>query len=221
MSTERIVETGLLSLVILEERAGEQECRMENQIQDTETNVAQRLARAIRGRRTMTLCYLTYETSEQRERLAAQVAEELGGREQVSLHDLREASTQGLVELLGGPEGAPPLQVTDPGAWPGGARNFGEILSLSRDRMAKECARPLLFWGTTAEINQVLRGGGDLHSWSSGTFDFAASDRKPVQTGGDPEIPVPSAGPASGQPGGSGPARARAEWSETAAPASP
>ena len=125
----------------------------------------------------MTLCCLTYESDEQRNRLAAEVAEKLGAHETLSLGDAREASTQGLVDLLGGAKGAAPLQVTDPGDWPGGARKLGELLSVSRDRISDECARPLLVWGTPSEVREILQGGVDLHSWSSGTFDFAADER--------------------------------------------
>ena len=171
---------------------------MENEPEGTEREIARRLERTVRDRTSMTLCYLTYESYEQRNRLAGDVAEKLGAHESASLGEAREASTQGLVELLGGPKGAAPLQVTDPGDWPGGASKFGELLSVSRDRISEECPRPLLIWGTSTEVNEILQGGMDLHSWSSGTFDFAADDRKATRPGGDPATPATPA-----RPGGS------------------
>lgn len=142
-----------------------------------EANTARRLERMIANRTTITMCYLTYGSDEQRERIAAHAAERLGA-ERTSLGEARSDTTQELVRLLGGPAGAPPLQATDPGAWPGGARTLGETLAIARDTMRNECQRPVLVTGTDAEINEMLQGGEDLHGWSCGTYDFAADERE-------------------------------------------
>ena len=164
---------------------------MEKEQMASEQETARLLERTVRGRTELTLCYLTYASDDQRKRVSSNVAEKVGAHESVSLGDAREASTQGLVELLGGPKGTAPLQVTDPGDWPGGAVEVGKLLSVSRGRINEECPRPLLICGTSTEVNAILQGGQDLHSWSSGVFDFAANERKPIQPGGDPALPVP------------------------------
>ena len=168
---------------------------MENEFQPTERQTLRALERTVKDRESMTLCCLTYGSEEQHNRLASELAEKLGAHETVSLGNAREASTEGLVELLRGGKGAAPLQITDPADWPTGATKLGELITLSRGRLSDECARPLLVWGTSNEVNEILRGGMDLHSWSSGTFDFAADDRemKPITPGGDPAVPAPPA----------------------------
>jgi hypothetical protein len=190
---------------------------MEHTLDGREQTTARRLERAIAGRQGMTLCYLVYESGEQRERLSGHIAERLNARRTVSLADARENSMQALVEQLEGPPGSPPIQVKDPGGWPGGAAGLGQMLELAKGRMSSECARPVLVWAQDAELTTLMRAGRDLHSWSSGTFDFAegrrrsadgqetshnGGTRQAVSAGGSTEVAPPPPRPKTGTTGG-------------------
>ena len=72
-------------------------------------------------------------------------------------------------------------------------------------------ASPLHIWGTLTEVNEILQGGMDLHSWSSGTFDFAADDRKPTRPGGDPATLATPARPGGSETREGGAARTHHE----------
>lgn len=145
---------------------------MTSRLRNSEADVARRLERRMTGRTTMTMCYLTYEGDEQRERITTHATTKLEA-ERRSLGEARANTTEELVRLLGGASGTPPRLATDPAAWPGGARRFGETLAIARDVVRNECRRVILIMGSDAEITEVLQGGEDLHGWSS-TYDFAA-----------------------------------------------
>ena len=188
---------------------------MEHTLDSSEQTTAQRLERTVAGRQSMTLCYLVYESEEQRERLSGHIAERLNAHKGVSLADARENSVQALVEQLEGPPGSPPIQVKEPAGWPGGAAGLGQMLQLARGRMSSECARPVLVWAKDAELTTLMRAGEDLHSWSSGTFDFAegrerersangqekgynGGTRQAVSAGGNTEVSPPPPRPKTG-----------------------
>ena len=197
---------------------------MEHTLDSSEQTTAQRLERTVAGRQSMTLCYLVYESEEQRERLSGHIAKRLNAHKEVSLADARENSMQALIEQLEGPPGSPPIQVKDPAGWPGGAAGVGQMLQLARGRMSSECARPVLVWAKDAELTTLMRAGEDLHSWSSGTFDFAegrersanghetdpnSRTRQAVSAGGSTEVAAPPPRPKTGTAGSERPATDR------------
>ena len=95
---------------------------MEHTLDNREQTTAQRLERTVARRQSMTLCYLVYESEEQRERLSEHIAERLNAQRTVSLANARENSMQALIEQLEGLPGSPPIQVKNPASWPGEPR---------------------------------------------------------------------------------------------------
>ena len=147
---------------------------VESKLSTGETTTAARLERAVgRTDGAFRVCYLVFKDTEQQERVGAALAERLGANERRSLSTVREASTQALVTALQGD--GKPIVVTDLERWPGGIEDAGLTLNGARDRLADECPRPILICTSETNLTAMLKAGADLHSWSSGTFDFASA----------------------------------------------
>lgn len=134
------------------------------------------LERAIKGGGDGICCFLVYEGTDDRRGGAARLAEDLGASETVELA----GHTGGMTELrqrLADAPGDGPVQVTGIEHWPGGVKDLGEQLGVGLAKLRNECPRPVLVWARDAELNELLKAGGDLHARVNGNFDLRPETR--------------------------------------------
>lgn len=135
------------------------------------------LGRAVGGGRDGVRCFLVYEGEGDRRAGAERLAADLGATETVEL----DADTATLGELSRQVAEAPgdgPVQITGVEHWPGGPGKLGEQLGTGLTRFKNECPRAVLVWARDSELNDILKGQGDLHSRVDGAFDLRPEGRE-------------------------------------------
>ena len=146
----------------------------ERGMRQEEQETGRRLRRALTGRRSFTLCFLTYADRKQRDRLSAHFAETLDANELVRLTPQDEPNTPALLKRMAGEPGTPPLQIQDIEQWPEELETLAYRLNLARERFAETCNRPILIWARDEQVTTFVTRSPDLWAWTSGTFDLAA-----------------------------------------------
>ena len=96
----------------------------ERGMRQEEQETGRRLRRALTGRRSFTLCFLTYADRKQRDRLSAHFAETLDANELVRLTPQDEPNTPALLKRMAGEPGTPPLQIQDIGSGPRSSKRW-------------------------------------------------------------------------------------------------
>ena len=133
-----------------------------------------RLRRLLTGRRSFTLCFLTYSDSAYRDRVARFLKKRLraddprryrSGRAHRHGGALREPGRE--LEQTARPSS--PVRNTGPE----GFDNLLVRLNRRRESLAAWCPRPLLFWVLSRHLPHVATRAADLWAWRSGVFDFA------------------------------------------------
>ena len=132
-----------------------------------------RLQRLLAGKRSFTLCFLTYSDSAYRERAAEFLRARLGGPVGVRLDGETLTGTEELFERLSVDSGSGPAQLSGLERWPNGVEDLLRRLNHRREALAARCARPLLFWILSRDLGMVATGAADLWAWRSGVFDFS------------------------------------------------
>ena len=132
-----------------------------------------RLQRLLAGKRSFTLCFLTYSDSAYRERAAEFFRARLGGPAGVRLDDETLTGTEELFGRLSVDPGSGPAQLSGLERWPEGIEDLLRRLNHRREALAAHCARPLLFWILSRDLGMVATGAADLWAWRSGVFDFS------------------------------------------------
>ena len=141
-----------------------------------ETEQYRMLARLLTGKDRWTLCFLIYETREQRDRMAAQLAELLEARATVRFGPHDKTSTRAVRRRLAGNGEKTPVQVLDADRWPEGLKTLAYRLNLAREALPEDTDRAVLVWGSDDDITTFARSSADLWDWRSGVFDFRAPE---------------------------------------------
>ena len=131
-----------------------------------------RLRRLLEGRRSFTLCFLTYSDSFYRDEAAGFLERRLDAAVRVSIDREVRIGTEDLFERLSADPHRGPAQLMGLEHWPEGLDNLLTRLNHRREALAKRCARPLLFWVLSRDLGAVATGAADLWAWRSGVFDF-------------------------------------------------
>ena len=132
-----------------------------------------RLQRLLEGRRSFTLCFLTYSDSFYRERAADFLEKRLGANVRVSIDPNSAIGTEDLFDRLSAAPPNSPSQLMGLEHWPEGIDNLLTRLNYRREALAERCTRPLLFWVLSRDLNKVTIKAADLWAWRSGVFDFS------------------------------------------------
>ena len=131
-----------------------------------------RLQRLLEGRRSFTLCFLTYSDSFYRDRAASFLEKRLDANVRVSIDPDTAIGTEDLFERLSAAPPNSPSQLMGLEHWPEGIDNLLTRLNYRREALAERCPRPLLFWVLSRDLNKVTTKAADLWAWRSGVFDF-------------------------------------------------
>ena len=131
-----------------------------------------RLRRMLEGRRSFTLCFLTYTDSVYRDRVSDFLEEQLSARVRVAIDPSTRIGTEALFETLGAEPASGPAQLVGLEHWPDGIDDLLKRLNYRRGALAEHCARPLLVWIPSQHLRHLATGAADLWAWRSGVFDF-------------------------------------------------
>ena len=132
-----------------------------------------RLQRLLEGRQSFTLCFLIYSDSFYRDQAASFLEKRLSAQVRVSIDRETSIGTEDLFERLNAAPLSSPSQLMGLEHWPEGLDNLLTRLNYRREALAERCARPLLFWVLSKDLDKVATRAADLWAWRSGVFDFA------------------------------------------------
>ena len=131
-----------------------------------------RLKRALTGRASFTLCFLTFSDTSYRDHAAQFFRGRLQADAPVAIDPRVHVGTEALFLRLGAGSAASPAQLVGVEHWPEGLDDFLGRLNHRREALADRCPRPLLFWIPSLTVAMVATRAADLWAWRSGVFDF-------------------------------------------------
>ena len=131
-----------------------------------------RLQRLLNGRRSFTLCFLTFSDSVYRDEVADFLERRLKAHVRVAIDPEERIGTETLFEKLSTDPDSGPVQFMGVESWPEGLDNLLGRLNQRREALAERCPRPLLFWVLSSQLPTVAMRATDLWAWRSGVFDF-------------------------------------------------
>ena len=131
-----------------------------------------RLKRALTGRASFTLCFLTFSDSAYRDHAAQFFRGSLRAEAPVVVDPDARIGTEELFLRLGAGDATAPAQLVGIEHWPEGLDDLLARLNHRREALAERCARPLLFWVPSLLTATVATRAADLWAWRSGVFDF-------------------------------------------------
>ena len=136
-----------------------------------------RLHRLLNGRRSFTLCFLTYSDSVYRDKVAGFLEGRLSAHVRVSIDPTARIGTEALFDSLSADPRSSPAQITGLESWPEGLDDLLGRLNRRRETLAERCPRPLLFWVLSSHLEKVATRAADLWAWRSGVYDFTLPSR--------------------------------------------
>ena len=131
-----------------------------------------RLQRMLEGRRSFSLCFLTYSDSSYRDKVADFLEAKLRAGVRVTIDPDATIGTEALFEKLSADGDNGPAQLIGLERWPEGLDDLLTRLNYRRGALAERCARPLLIWVPSQHLRRLATGAADLWAWRSGVFDF-------------------------------------------------
>ena len=131
-----------------------------------------RLQRLVNGRRSFTLCFLTYSDSFYRDEAADFLEGRLGAHVRVAIDPEERIGTEVLFDRLSADPDGGPAQLMGLEFWSEGLDDLLGRLNQRREALAERCPRPLLFWVLSRDLPAVATRAADLWAWRSGVFDF-------------------------------------------------
>ena len=155
-----------------------------------------RLQRLLNGRRSFTLCFLTYSDSVYRDEAAGFLEGRLSAQVRVVIDPEERIGTEVLFDRLSANPDTGPAQLLGLESWPEGVDDLLSRLNQRREALAERCPRPLLLWVLSNHLSEVAKRAADLWAWRSGVFDFTLpptgvrTDRHQPHLGG-PEVFAP------------------------------
>ncbi|MYD86271.1 MAG: tetratricopeptide repeat protein, partial [Acidobacteria bacterium] len=153
-----------------------------------------RLQRMLNGRRSFTLCFLTFSDSVYRDEVAGFLEGRLGPHIRVAIDPVERIGTEELFDRLRVDLRSGPAQLTGLESWPEGLDDLLGRLNQRREALAERCPRPLLVWVLSGNLKKVATRAADLWDWRSGVFDFTLpptgirTDRHQPHIGGPAEF---------------------------------
>ena len=132
-----------------------------------------RLKRALTGRASFTLCFLTFSDTAYRDHAAQFFCGSLHADAPVAVDPAARISTEDLFLRLGAGDTGNPAQLVGIEHWPEGLDDLLGRLNHRREALAERCPRPLLFWVPALAVAKVATRAADLWAWRLGVFDFA------------------------------------------------
>ena len=149
-----------------------------------------RLQRMLNGRKSFTLCFLTFSDSVYRDEVAGFLEGRLGPHIRVAIDPVERIGTEELFDRLRVDLHSGPAQLTGLESWPEGLDDLLGRLNQRREALAERCPRPLLVWVLSGNLKKVATRAADLWDWRSGVFDFTLpptgirTDRHQTHIGG-------------------------------------
>ena len=131
-----------------------------------------RLQRLVNGRRSFTLCFLTYSDSIYRDEAADFLEGRLRAHVRVAIDPEKRIGTEVLFDRLSADPDGGPAQLMGLEYWSEGLDDLLGRLNQRREALAERCPRPLLFWVLARDLPEVATRAADLWAWRSGVFDF-------------------------------------------------
>ena len=132
-----------------------------------------RLQRLVNGRRSFTLCFLTYSDSVYRDEVASFLEGRLNAHLRIAIDPEERIGTEALFDRLSVEPDGGPAQLAGLDQWPEGLDDLLGRLNQRREALAERCPRPLFVWVLSSQLAAVATRAADLWAWRSGVFDFA------------------------------------------------